>query len=134
MKSVLVVVLLAFPAVAAQAAIKAGVGVADATGFLGASSGQTGHGGRDPQNHSVAKLGSYGIGDAPLLHSATQNHSAPYRPEPVMGRHCQAAGLADDTSRRTPGLLSSSTMLAWCKSAIAFTSESPSPRPGVWRE
>jgi len=55
----------------AQAAIKAGVGVVDATGLLGASSGQyadtstgpgqTGNGGLDPQAFSVAKLGTYGV-------------------------------------------------------------------------
>lgn len=55
----------------AQAAIKAGVGVVDATGFLGASSGQyadtstgpgqTGDGGLDPQNYSTAKKGTYGV-------------------------------------------------------------------------
>lgn len=55
----------------AQAAIRAGVGVVDATGLLGASSGQyadmstgtgqTGNGGRDPQNFSTAKLGTYGV-------------------------------------------------------------------------
>lgn len=71
MKRLFAIAVLALPAFAAQAAIKVGVGVADATGFLGASSGQyadtstgpgqTGNGGRDPQNYSTAKLGSYGI-------------------------------------------------------------------------
>lgn len=56
---------------AANAAIKAGVGVVDASGFLGASAGQyadastgpgqTGNGGLDPQLYSTIKLGTYGI-------------------------------------------------------------------------
>ena len=63
--------MLALPAVTAQAAIKVGVGVVDATGLLGASAGQyadtssgagqTGNGGLDPQNYSTAKLGTYGV-------------------------------------------------------------------------
>lgn len=67
----LAALVLALPTLAAQAAIKAGVGIVDATGLLGASSGQyadtstgpgqTGNGGRDPQSYSTAKLGSYGV-------------------------------------------------------------------------
>ena len=71
MKRLVFAALLALPALSAQAAIKAGVAVVDATGLLGASSGQyadtstgpgqTGNGGRDPQRFSTIKLGTYGI-------------------------------------------------------------------------